>query len=364
MLGITNRRSFMAALALIAVSLTLIPAARANLSDTGPTRSAEIVTAVRGSVTRVLPFAADNVALYWPGHSHAHVSVAFSRDGVTFGPAVDAGRDDVGAERGNGVTYGAILSTERAIAVRIRSSEPMRRLTTLALADKVHAVVDRIFPKPPAKATMQPPIIARSEWGADESLRYASDGHERWKPAFAPVQKLIVHHTVTGNNDPHPATTVRAIYRYHAITQGWGDIGYNFLIDEAGRIYKGRNSHAPGSTTDTITGEDAAGNGVTGAHASHFNSGTVGIALLGTLTNQDTTAAAKNALESVLAWKADKHGIDPNGASLYTNPVDGNQRTFPNIAGHRDTGRSTQCPGEAFYNTLPAVRAHVAARMS
>jgi hypothetical protein len=91
-----------------------------------------------------------------------------------------------------------------------------------------------------------------------------------------------------------------------------------------------------------------------------FNSGTVGIALLGTLTNQSATPAARSALERLLAWEADRHSLNPQGASLYTNPVNGTQATFPNIAGHRDVG-STECPGGAFYSTLPSIRSNVAA---
>jgi N-acetylmuramoyl-L-alanine amidase/Fibronectin type III domain len=102
---------------------------------------------------------------------------------------------------------------------------------------------------------------------------------------------------------------------------------------------------------------------VTAGHALGYNSGTMGVALLGTLTTQDATPAARNALADLLAWKADTHGIDPLGSSLYTNPVDGTQRTFPNIAGHRDVN-ATECPGGTFYATLPAVRSAVASRIS
>jgi uncharacterized protein with LGFP repeats len=176
------------------------------------------------------------------------------------------------------------------------------------------------------------------------------------------VQKLIVHHTDTQNNDPDPAATVRSIYYYHAVTEGWGDIGYNFLIDEQGRIYEGRHTfdYASGSSP---TEEDSLGQGVTAAHVQGYNSGTVGIALLGTLTNQDATPAARDALERLLAWEASAHGIDPQGSALYTNPVSGTQATFPNIAGHRDVN-ATDCPGGTFYATLPAIRADVAARLS
>ncbi|HEV8205778.1 MAG TPA: N-acetylmuramoyl-L-alanine amidase, partial [Acidimicrobiia bacterium] len=276
----------------------------------------------------------------------------------------------VGEQRGNGETYGAILRAGGAKAARVQTDRPIGRVTVLALADGTETTVPRTVEDSVAGASVpQPGITARSGWGADESLRFAN-GKEVWPPTFWPIQKLLVHHTATQNADPNPASTIRAIYYYHAITQGWGDIGYNFLIDEAGHVYKGRHSHttsnpssASPSPDDTITGEDASGNGVTAGHALGYNSGTMGVALLGTLTTQDATPAARNALADLLAWKADAHGIDPQGSSLYTNPVDGTQRTFPNIAGHRDVN-ATECPGGTFYATLPTVRSAVANRIS
>ena len=87
----------------------------------------------------------------------------------------------------------------------------------------------------------------------------------QWDPEYVPVKKIIVHHTVTSNSDPDPAATVRSIYYYHAVSLGWGDIGYNFLIDRQGRIYEGRYG----------------GNAVVGGHALTWNYGSVGIAALG-----------------------------------------------------------------------------------
>jgi N-acetylmuramoyl-L-alanine amidase/Fibronectin type III domain len=358
------------AVTLVAVAFVLVGGRRVDARVVVHPRAGEVSAPVHGTAVLELPFTSEHAAVHWAGNPSAVVSVAFSSDGFNFGPAVDVSRDEVGEQRGNGETYGAILRAGGAKAARVQTDRPIGRVTVLALADGPETTVTRTVEGSVAGASVpQPGITARSGWGADESLRFAN-GKEVWPPTFWPIQKLIVHHTATQNADPNPASTIRAIYYYHAITQGWGDIGYNFLIDEAGHIYKGRHSHttsnpssASPSPDDTITGEDASGSGVTAGHALGYNSGTMGVALLGTLTTQDATPAARNALADLLAWKADTHGIDPQGSSLYTNPVDGTQRTFPNIAGHRDVN-ATECPGGTFYATLPTVRSAVASRIS
>lgn len=102
---------------------------------------------------------------------------------------------------------------------------------------------------------------------------------------------------------------------------------------------------------------------MTAAHAFGFNSGTVGVALLGTLSTRDATPAARDTLIGFLAWEAELQGIDPTGASTFVNPVSGEQKVFANIAGHRDVN-ATDCPGGRFYDTLPALRTSVAARIA
>ena len=310
-----------------------------------------------GQRTFELERAATHVALYWRGAPDARVRLALRRPGHAFGRWRTVVRDDVGEQRRDGRTYGSVMLARGATAVRVATKRPLRRLSVVALTDRGRQR-DRTLVSA-ATNVAQPAVVTRAGWGADESLRFDSRGGEVWPPAFYRVQKLIVHHTATINNDPNPAATVRSIYYYHAVTQGWGDIGYNFLIDESGTVYEGRYSrqYVPG---ENPTGEDLSGNGVTGAHASGYNSGTVGIALLGTLTDRDATASARGALERLLAWKAERHGIDPRGASLFTNPVSGTQLTFANIAGHRDVN-ATECPGGRLYAALPSIRDNVAA---
>ncbi len=119
----------------------------------------------------------------------------------------------------------------------------------------------------------QPNVITRSQWGADESMKGSDPA------AFAPIRRLALHHTAGGEGDD-PAATVRAIYAYHTKSNGWNDIGYNFLVDSAGRIYEGRYARQY-VNGEMPTGEDTGRRGVIGAHISGNNTGTVGVALLG-----------------------------------------------------------------------------------
>jgi hypothetical protein len=188
-------------------------------------------------------------------------------------------------------------------------------------------------------------IIRRREWGADESLR-------KGRPSFAPTTRISVHHTVTPNDDPDPASTVRAILAYHTQANGWDDIGYNFLIDAEGRIYEGRwaRDYQPG---ERPTGEDDHGHGVIGAHTGKDNPGTLGVALLGDFRSVAPSSAALEALQTLLAWEADRHHIDPLATTAWST---GERST---VIGHRDAG-PTACPGDQLYAALPAIRQAVA----
>ncbi|WP_051858010.1 N-acetylmuramoyl-L-alanine amidase [Streptomyces cellulosae] len=212
-----------------------------------------------------------------------------------------------------------------------------------------------VVPRPAAAAASAAyTLLSRGDWGADETLRYAADGTELWPPAYYPVQTLTVHHTDDGSTDPDPAAVVRAIYRNDTVGKGYGDIGYNFLIDRNGRVYEGR-----WSGTDGTAAHDAAGGLVTGAHVKGYNTGNIGIALLGTLTTTPATAAARTALIQLLAELAGRHAIAPFGKVLYHNPVSGVSRAAPAIGGHLDWA-DTDCPGTV-HAGLPAIRAEVAA---
>lgn len=217
--------------------------------------------------------------------------------------------------------------------------------------------------------------MSRADWGADESISGWSKGDIQ---TYNPVQTLTVHHTA-GSNDPTQdyAATVRAIYSYHVQSNGWSDIGYQYLIDGTGKVYEGRNSgHVSKSClTGGGTGSDFAhqtttDNVVTGAHVANYNSGNLGLALMGcyeptSACSGATTppAGAKDGLENLLAALSTRHGLDPGGRVHYVNPVSGAVKDIPTISGHRDW-EATACPGGNLYADLPAIRTDVASRMT
>jgi hypothetical protein len=147
------------------------------------------------------------------------------------------------------------------------------------------------------------------------------------------------------------AGIVRGIYAYHVQTNGWNDIGYNFLIDRYGQIFEGRAG-----------GVDRA---VVAAHSGGFNTGSTGVSLIGTFGSASPPTVATSALRRLLAWKLDVHHVDPmatirvtsGGSSRY---AAGQTISLPTIAGHRQVS-NTECPGNALYGKLPKLREDVRA---
>ena len=314
----------------------LAPASSGSTQRVVPVRADEVTVALERTRTVTLPEPAQHVALYWRGNPHARVTVAFSPDGSSFGRPVDAGRDGAGTH--SATTYGAVLAAADAVAVRVRSDRPISRLTVLAMRDGTARTTSEPTLATPAAAaaTTQPPVRSRSEWGADESLRSGS-------PSFAKVEKLIVHHTAGSNSYSSRAeaeSQLRSILYFHTQTRDWSDIGYNFVIDKFGTIYEGRWSRPYPAGVDP-TGDDVDGDGVVGAHAGGWNSGTLGVAMLGTHTDADITPAARESLEALLAWSAARNGIDPAATEPFTNPEqrrdedDPQHRRPPRLRQHR-----------------------------
>lgn len=166
----------------------------------------------------------------------------------------------------------------------------------------------------------------------------SGDCPEDTTPAFTNVTHLIVHHTASSNTASDWAAVVRSVWDFHVNTNGWDDVGYNWLIDPTGVLYQGR------------------GDNVRGAHFCGNNTGTMGVAMIGNFVAANATEASKNTLKELLAWKSCDIDTDPLGTSFHTS----SGMDLMNISGHRD-GCNTTCPGDFFYPELPSIREDVVA---
>jgi N-acetylmuramoyl-L-alanine amidase len=98
---------------------------------------------------------------------------------------------------------------------------------------------------------------------------------------------IAIHCSATRPSQDVGAADIR---KWHK-AQGWSDIGYHFVIRRNGKIEKGR-------VVDAV-----------GAHVAGFNASSVGICMVGGVSQKDFTKAENNftkeqfaALRSLLTW--------------------------------------------------------------
>lgn len=210
--------------------------------------------------------------------------------------------------------------------------------------------------------TNQPDIVTRSEWGADESLRFNEDGSEKWPRQYADqITHLVVHHTndQAFTDETETLARVRATYYYHTVTKNWGDIGYQALIGPDGKIYEGRKSV---EERDKILSSK-----VIGGHSYGFNNGTFGVSLMGNYEEEPLPENMRKALIKLLSYEANIHNIDPTAKKDFVRNYEYNDPNVPQtdpdldtILGHRDLPRAnTVCPGKYVHQDLSNIRKDV-----
>jgi len=193
-----------------------------------------------------------------------------------------------------------------------------------------------------ATAAPTPPrVISRAEWGAPAQV---------CTPDVASgLVGAAVHHTAGSNGYTSVAEAEQQIRNdaaYHIQSRGWCDIGYNFIVDKWGNIYEGR----AGSLNEPVIG----------VHAGGFNTGTVGVSMLGTYDSVPPLAT-QISVGRIIGWRLGAYRVDPRGTMSYTTGVGENSRymnetvILPRVFGHRDVAY-TACPGNGGYAALPAIR--------
>ena len=254
-------------------------------------------------------------------------------------PEPEDGPDPSSRERGaRGWRFGNPWWVGESDGIQARVVGDVRRI-------RAHLVwsPETLIPLRAPAATVTPSIVPRSSWGADETIRRAP-------PSYATgVRFAIVHHTAgrNGYSRAEAAAIVKGIQLFHVQGNGWNDIGYNFLVDRFGTVYEGRFGGADRN--------------VVGAHAQGFNTGSVGVALLGTYEDVAPSVAAQDAIARLIAWRLDVAHVDPTSFLTF---ISGGSDRYPNgipvllngVSGHRDTG-FTACPGDVLYGRLGAIAA-------
>lgn len=210
------------------------------------------------------------------------------------------------------------------------------------------------FDKSNTRSASSLTVISRTDWGC-------TDGQTAPNApiTYTPVRFVVVHHTgkqfsdyhyYTGNIDTYDwSAAVRSDWLYHKEQQGWGDIGYNYIISPTGLIYEGRAG-----------GEILDGRVIQGFHFSGYNANTLGISVIGEYGSSSPDLRAMNALNDLIAWKCSKFGINPLGTNVKTKADEGQSNslftvkdshgyvvntvesiTLNNISGHRNIWKNS-----------------------
>jgi len=225
---------------------------------------------------------------------------------------------------------GRVLLDSPATQMELRSEQPWS-FATVEFYDHIVAtdVLTRDLPKARpefasnmsalAPATL---VIPRAAWGARDPNKVCGVAHVPYR--------MAIHHTALPEDDGDDAAArMRQIQAYHIDSNGWCDIGYHFVISQAGQAYQGNSNEER-----------------TGAHVLNNNTGNIGICLIGNFEVQALSDIQLNKAAEVVGWVGRTYGIAFDRAS---------------IKGHREhTGASTSCPGTNTINRLDELIAKAA----
>lgn len=176
-----------------------------------------------------------------------------------------------------------------------------------------------------------PHIRRRTEWGAQP---FRGTPIPLNRPSY---DYMTLHHTAgfAATTLAEGLEQVRRIQDFHQNGRGWSDIGYQFLMDQEGRLYQGRpflNESAPFDQGPRLAH---------GAHAGGANTGNIGISLMGCYhppegvgCRDEMTFSAIDSLVVTFGFMSERYDVPPD-----------------NMRGHRDFG-STACPGDNNYQML------------
>lgn len=298
----------------------------------------------------VAPLPFTDVGALWdvtpPAAGNQLLELRTSKDGEFWGEWIQAEPDLDPAPSGSQGMAGTLVSVPQSDRVHryvqyrwsfsaaADGRAPLLRSLRLAFIDG--GITPRTAAPLHANGYPKPSVVSRTDWGCPDGQDSPS-----WPPEYEPVTHAVVHHTVSSNDDTDFAARVRAIWYFHTVTRGWGDIGYNYLVARDGSLYEGR----------------AGGDDMVGAHAYPVNAGSMGIGFIGTFISDPVPQPMVDSAADLIAWKADQKDFSPQGWGWL------HDRWLPRILGHRDVSE-TACPGDVLYSHLPLLRDETASRLN
>jgi hypothetical protein len=349
-----TRRSLLRAGAGVIAGAALRPSSAAAAARDFSLQTIPLGT-LHGAKVLDLPAGVAVAGLEWRGERAARPELRVRTAASTWGPWTAAGSHGHGPDARPGRTQtGEPLWVGGARMTELRSAVPLAgarlRLVLGAVGEGQGATAAALPLAEPVLAAGpgQPAIIARTAWAKGIPA-------PRVAPIYGAVDLGFVHHTENPNGygaGQVPAM-LRAIFLFHREINGWNDIGYNFVLDRFGRIWEAR----AGGIDEPVVGAQAGG----------YNLVSTGVAVLGSYSGTRISAAARTALQRLLAWKLALHGTPSSGrVTVRVNPAGASYSKYPanarvslrRVSGHRDAD-STDCPGDVLYGQLPAIRASV-----
>lgn len=161
-------------------------------------------------------------------------------------------------------------------------------------------------------------IKTRADWGARATNLEDKPENLDWD-----YNTVVIHHSgLSGEDDP------QKIQSKHMDKNKWDDIGYHFIVDDAGTIYEGRSLVFKGS------------------HTENANTGKIGILVAGNFEKM---------LWGIFGGTPSAHQVIAVKALIRALK----SQLFPALlvlGGHKDFKKTTECPGNQLYPLLAGWR--------
>jgi hypothetical protein len=143
-------------------------------------------------------------------------------------------------------------------------------------------------PQPlPPSAGLPAGVNPRSSWAQGQPIPSRMD-------RMLPVNRITIHHDgmppVALRSRAEVAERIEQIRRAH-LAQGWGDVGYHYIIDPSGQVWEGR----------PLVWQ--------GAHVKDQNPGNLGVMCLGNFEQQSPSMAQTAALDYFVAEQMRRYNV-------------------------------------------------------